>query len=89
MAAGPRYVIPYRAFPLGHRPRPYVDVSIKGIDLPERVIPGMLDTGADTTTLPFGVTSLPGYKPDDLEAERFRHADGEAVAMVVSSESRT
>lgn len=79
MAAQP-FVIPYRTIVTGDRPRPYLVMHVTGINGQNGPIVGIVDSGADTTTLPFGYVSLMGYTSATLTQETITQAAGTAMA---------
>lgn len=59
--------------------RPYLALHVTGINGQSGNIPGLLDSGADRTSLPFGYAALMGYTAADLEADQARIADGSTI----------
>jgi len=58
--------IPYRELGFGGA-RPYVFLHVTGLDGVGRMIPGLIDSGADSTVLPAGYAPLLGYSRSGLE----------------------
>lgn len=77
-------VVPYRELGLGGV-RPYLFVHVTGPRGHARMIPGLIDSGADRTVLPAGFAPLLGYGRSDLV-----HVEGSHVAgsMSMSEASR-
>ncbi|HUB75015.1 MAG TPA: hypothetical protein VL979_13405 [Solirubrobacteraceae bacterium] len=72
----PDLTVAYRSFGLGE-PRPYLVLMVTGPDgTKQGPIPGLIDTGADGTVLPFGYAPLMGYEPADLVAEQATQVGG-------------
>lgn len=59
-------VVAYRDFGWGGL-RPYLVLHVTGINGQSGLIPGLLDTGADSTVLPAGYAPLMGYTGADLQ----------------------
>ena len=59
-------IVPYRDFGLGGV-RPYLVLHVTGINGKAGLIPGLIDSGADSTVLPAGYAPLMGYAPADLD----------------------
>src|SRR5438132_9779777 len=72
------FAVPYRALQAGDQPRPYLVLELTGINGTSGRVPGIVDTGADGTSLPLGYASLMGYTPATLTLETFGQADGTA-----------
>jgi hypothetical protein len=53
--------------PFGSGARPYLALHVTGPSGANGPIVGLLDSGADSTCLPFGYASLMGYQAGDLE----------------------
>lgn len=64
------------------RPRPYLEITLIGPNQDPQPIIGLVDTGADFTTLPFDAAELLGYSDDALEdlSGSVSQAGGEASA---------
>lgn len=74
------FSIPYRPFVDGDTPRPYLVMEVTGINGSKGAVMGIVDSGADTTCLPFGYASLMGYDSTLLVEESFTQASGSGVA---------
>jgi hypothetical protein len=71
----PTYVLPYRnAF--GNGFRPYLGLHVTGPNGQSGPIVGLVDSGADKTSLPAGFATLMGYTGQDLEPDTMGVADG-------------
>ncbi len=75
----PPLVVPYRELGLGGS-RPYLFLHVTGLDGLGRVIPGLIDSGADSTVLPTGYAPLLGYTLADLAVEQGTQVGG-SVAL--------
>lgn len=53
--------------PFGHGLRPYLVLTLTGVNGASGNVIGLLDTGADTTALPQGYAPLMGYQAAELE----------------------
>ena len=82
------FLIPYRALQAGDQPRPYLVLALTGINGQSGRVPGLVDTGADGTSLPLGYASLMGYTPATLAVETFGQADGTAQGYRALQPSR-
>jgi hypothetical protein len=58
-------VVPYRELGYGGA-RPYLFLHVTGLDGRGRVIPGLIDSGADSSVLPAGYAPIMGYSGADL-----------------------
>ncbi len=58
-------VVPYRELGLGGA-RPYLFLHVTGLDGRGRMIPGLIDSGADSSVLPVGYAPIMGYSGTDL-----------------------
>jgi hypothetical protein len=74
------YTIPYRAFVQGDIPRPILGMNVTGINGQGGVVYGIVDSGADTSSFPFGYATLMGYTPATLTPETFRQVGGAGTA---------
>ncbi len=74
------HTFPYRN-EFGTGARPYVAVRVTGLNGSTRLISGLIDSGADRTSLPMAFTSAMGYGSDTLRAAKLRVADGSDVAV--------
>ena len=72
-------VIPYRELGIGGT-RPYLFLHVTGLDGLGRMIPGLIDSGADSTVLPAGYAPLLGYSRMDLAFEQGTQVGG-SVAL--------
>jgi hypothetical protein len=52
--------------PFGNGARPYLALHLTGINGASGAVVGLLDSGADVTSLPLGYASLMGYRPETL-----------------------
>jgi hypothetical protein len=68
-------LIAYRDFGWGGV-RPYLVLHVTGINGASGLIPGLLDTGADSTVLPAGYAPLMGYTASDLETKQGTQVGG-------------
>lgn len=59
-------LIPYSELGFGGA-RPYLFLHVTGLDGHGRMIPGLIDSGADNTVLPAGYAPLMGYTRADLD----------------------
>jgi hypothetical protein len=59
-------LIPYRELGFGGA-RPYLFLHVAGLDGRGRTIPGLIDSGADSSVLPAGYAPLLGYGRADLD----------------------
>jgi len=53
-------VVPYRELGFGGA-RPYLFLHVTGLNGRDRVIPGLVDSGADSSVLPAGYAPILGY----------------------------
>ncbi|MGI9183770.1 MAG: hypothetical protein ACR2GZ_02220 [Solirubrobacteraceae bacterium] len=81
------YFIGYRDFGQGGA-RPYLVMRVTGINGKTGIVWGLVDSGADRTSMPFGFASLMGYTPADLTLELGTGAGG-AITMYVSHKQST
>lgn len=76
----PSWTLPYRdAF--GSGARPYLALHVTGINQRSGPIAGLVDSGADRSSLPMGFADLMGYGEDDLELGHVNVADGSVVQV--------
>jgi hypothetical protein len=68
------YAVPYRHAFGGLRP--FLQLQLTAPSGDHRPILGLVDSGADTSCMPFGFASLMGYSASDLVQERGRSASG-------------
>jgi hypothetical protein len=69
------FPLPYRnAFGTGHRP--YLALHVTAPTGRHGAVVGLIDSGADATSLPFGYAALMGYQPDQLEKREAGQAAG-------------
>jgi hypothetical protein len=73
------FSIPYRTFVEGDTPRPYLYLLVTGINGQSGPIPGIVDSGADSTSLPFAYADLMGYDDSTLVEEIFGQAEGTGI----------
>jgi hypothetical protein len=59
-------LIPYRELEFGGA-RPYLFLHVTGLDGRGRMIPGLIDSVADSSVLPAGYAPLLGYGRTDLD----------------------
>lgn len=59
-------LIPYRELGFGGA-RPYLFLHVTGVGRRGRMIPGLIDSGADSSVLPAGYAPLLGYGRADLD----------------------
>lgn len=64
--------------------RPYLAVHVTGLNGASGDIPGLIDSGADRTSLPMGFARLMGYDSSTLEQGKIGIADGSEVAVLVA-----
>jgi len=75
--------LPYRdAF--GSGSRPYLALHVTGPSGANGTIIGLIDSGADSTSLPAGYASLMGYTGADLVPSEAGHAGGGSVNVLVA-----
>jgi hypothetical protein len=72
--------IDYRPFVAGDAPRPYLIMVVTGANGRSGPVMGLVDSGADTTSFPFGYASLMGYSTTTLTEETFLQAAGTGSA---------
>jgi len=76
----PSYTLAYSdAF--GNGVRPYLALTVTGINGRSGRIVGLIDSGADKTSLPMGYAGLMGYGVRDLTAGSVGVADGSTVSV--------
>lgn len=69
--------VPYRTFADDEDlPRPYLVLLATGINGESGSIPGLVDSGADSTSLPFEYAALMGYDESNLVEEEFGQVEG-------------
>ncbi len=76
----PSATLPY-SNPFGTGSRPYLALTLTGVNSTSHSIVGLLDTGADITALPVGHAALMGYGLELLEQTTIGTADGPGVAF--------
>jgi hypothetical protein len=82
-----RLVVPYRELGLGGV-RPYLFLRITGLAGHARMIPGLIDSGADRSVLPAGFAPLLGYTLADLVRVQGSHVAG-GMAMLEAARPST
>ena len=70
------FVVKYRSLAAGGPLRPYLFLVLTGLNARSGPVPGIVDSGADSTSLPFGYASLMGYSTETLEARPFTQVGG-------------
>lgn len=78
------FTIPYRSFVDGDPPRPYLVATMTGVNGASGTVAGIVDSGADTTSLPFDYAALLGYTGDTLSEETFLQAGGTGTAYLAT-----
>jgi hypothetical protein len=68
-------VVPYRELGISGA-RPYLFLHLTGLDGRGRMIPSLIDSGADSTVLPVGYAPLMGYSRVDLIFEQGTQVGG-------------
>jgi hypothetical protein len=74
------FTIGYRSFVAGDMPRPILGMDVTGVNGQKGAIYGLVDSGADITSLPFGWAPVLGYTPTTLTQEDFNQAGGTGTA---------
>jgi hypothetical protein len=80
-------VVPYRELGVGGS-RPYLFLHVTGLDGLGRMIPGLIDSGADSTVLPAGYAPLLGYAHGDLVFEQGTQVAGSVALRRATKASR-
>lgn len=80
----PTHRIDYKPL-FGGPPRPYLALRFKGLTGDQRDIPGLVDSGADQTSLPMDFAKLMGYESDQLDSGSVTVADGSSVSVLVAN----
>jgi Retroviral aspartyl protease len=80
-------LIAYRDFGWGGV-RPYLVLHVTGINGASGLLPGLLDTGADSTVLPAGYAPLMGYTATDLETMQGTQVGGSVTLKNAKSPSK-
>jgi hypothetical protein len=75
------FLIGYRDFGQGG-PRPYLVMHVTGINGRSGRLWGLVDSGADRTSMPFGFATLMGYGPQDLTVQQGLGAGGTFTCYV-------
>jgi hypothetical protein len=73
--------VPYRPFVEDESARPYLDILVTGINGESGIISGLIDSGADDTSLPYGYAALMGYDESNLVPEEFGQVAGDFTAQ--------
>lgn len=76
----PSYTLPYRNA-LGNGVRPYLTLAVTGVNGAAGSIVGLIDSGADRTSLPMGFAGLMGYGAGELTAGTVGVADGSTTSV--------
>jgi hypothetical protein len=80
-------LIPYRELGFGGA-RPYLFLHVTGMDRRGRMIPGLIDSGADSTVLPAGYAPLLGYGRADLDRVEGTQVGGSVTLLRATRPSR-
>jgi hypothetical protein len=80
------FYIAYRDFGQGGA-RPYLVMQVTGINGRSGRVWGLVDSGADRTSMPFGFASLMGYGVSDLTLEQGVGAGGAFTTYVAHASS--
>lgn len=81
-----RLVVAYRDLGLGGS-RPYLVLHITGLNGRGGLIPGLIDSGADSTVLPAGYASLMGYAAADLRTQPGTQVGGSVTLRIATRPS--
>jgi hypothetical protein len=81
------FSIPYRTFVEGDIARPYLFLLVTGINGESGPIPGIVDSGADATSLPYDYAALMGYDDTTLVEEIFGQAEGTGIGYKATKPS--
>ena len=73
---GQRFTIAYRSIVAGDLARPILVMQVTGINGRSGMVPGIVDSGADTSSFPFDYAQLMGYGTTTLVTETFEQAGG-------------
>ena len=82
---GQPFAIPYRTFVDGDLPRPYLVMEVTGLNGTSMRIYGIVDSGADQTSLPFEYASIFGYDETTLSQRQFRQVEGTGTSYVATT----
>lgn len=82
------FSIPYKSFPAGAAARPYLYMTVTGINGKSGLVVGIVDSGADTTSLPYEYATLMGYTTASLAPETFIQVGGTAGAQRATAPSK-
>lgn len=77
----PSWTLNYRAVVPGGIERPLLALHVTGLNGASGDIIGIVDSGADVTSLPLDYASLMGYGPADLRAESVEGVGGATSAF--------
>ena len=78
------FFIGYRDFGQAGGPRPYLVMHLHGINGKSGPVWGLIDSGADRTSLPWEFAALMGYEPEDLQREPCVQAGGTTFAYMAT-----
>ena len=81
-----KLVVAYRDFGWGGV-RPYLVLQVTGTNGRERAIPGLVDSGADSTVLPAGYAPLMGYTGADLVTKPGTQVGGSVTLRIATKPS--
>jgi hypothetical protein len=79
-------LIPYRALGFGGA-RPYLFLHVTGLNGLGRMIPGLIDSGADSSVLPAGYAPLLGYGRTDLDRVEGSQVGGSVTLLRATTPS--
>ncbi len=80
-------LIPYRELGFGGA-RPYLFLHVTGVSGQGRMIPGLIDSGADSSVLPAGYAPLLGYGRADLDRLEGSQVGGSVTLLRATQPSR-
>lgn len=72
--------IPYRSIVAGDIARPLLFLQVVGVNLRAGIVPGIVDSGADSSSFPFEYATLMGYSAQMLVPEQFGQVSGTDLA---------
>jgi hypothetical protein len=79
-------LIPYRELGFGGA-RPYLFLHVTGVSGRGRMIPGLIDSGADSSVLPAGYAPLLGYGRADLDRVEGSQVGGSVTLLLATRPS--
>jgi hypothetical protein len=81
----PSYRLSYQDIFQTGTARPYLLLDVAGLTNPGGAVWGLVDTGADRTSMPEGYSRLLGYTANDLEVGRSTVANGDTVQVLAAT----